>query len=68
MNVDDLEQERETKREIMCVCVCIVCACVCAVCVYVCAVNAGSARVVCYGVATVSRLLKIIGLFCKRAL
>ena len=25
-------------------------------------------RVVCYGVATISRLLKIIGLFCKRAL
>ena len=24
--------------------------------------------VICYGVATISRLLKIIGLFCKRAL
>jgi len=33
-----------------------VCVCVCALCVYVYG---------CYGVATISRLLKIIGLFCK---
>jgi hypothetical protein len=44
-------------RVFMCVCVCVcMCACVCIICVW------------CYGVATISRLLKIIGLFCKRAL
>jgi len=60
------------------VCVC-TCACVC-VCVCVCVSMWGCAwlvqvfrkvllyRVTCYGVASRSRLLKVIGLFCKRAL
>ena len=67
----------------VCVCVC-VCACVCVcVCVFVCVCARVCVRVransistqkrptcypPCYGVATISRLLKIIGLFCKRAL
>ena len=51
----------------MCVCVCVREMCVCVrvgeMCVCVCV------REMCvYGVATISRLLKMIGLFCKRAL
>ena len=53
------ERERERERESVCVCV--------RVCVYVC-VRAQSDKSARYGVATMSRLLKIIGLFCKRAL
>jgi len=63
-------------RACVCACVCVpirrvacgwvmrVCVCVC-VCVCVAAYYAGETQ---YGVATISRLLKIIGLFCKRAL
>jgi len=44
----------------VCVCVCVcVCACVC-VCVCVCMLSES-----CYGVAAISRLLEIIGLFCR---
>ena len=42
------------------VCVCTVCI-LCVICVYTCIWHR-------YGVATISRLLKIIGLFCKGAL
>ena len=53
----------------MCMCMCV---CVC-VCVYVCArasvcVSPTKRPEDSYGVAIISRLLKIIGLFCKRAL
>jgi len=56
----------------VCVCVCM-CMCMC-VCVCVVRIFWGSLALsglnlrVRYGVATISRLLKIIGLFCKRAL
>jgi len=47
---------------VVCVCVCVhVCVCV-RLCVCVCASLSG------YGVASVSRIDKIVGLFCKRAL
>jgi len=56
----------------VCVCVREMCVCVCVskrdVCVCVC-VREMCVREMCvYGVATISRRLKIIGLFCKRAL
>jgi len=55
----EIEKRRESgARPLRCVCVCVcVCACVCKV-----------ALRRCYGVATISRLLKITALFCKRAL
>jgi len=53
----------------VCVCVCMcVCVCVC-VCVFVShLLILTRAPIHSYGVATISRLLKSIGLFCKRAL
>ena len=57
----------------LCVCVC-VCACIC-VCVCVCMSHfdylyktSSLGLLIMYGVDTISRLLKIIGLFCERAL
>ena len=52
-------------------CICLVCVCVCVYCVYVYEYMCVQEAVVCvnvwyvYGVATISRLLKIIGLFAK---
>ena len=40
----------------------------CCICMHPCILSIHSARHDSYGVATISRLLKIIGLFCKRAL
>jgi len=51
------EKEREQESVRMCVCVCMY---MC-ICVHVCLCVAPSR----YGVATISRLLKIIGLFCR---
>ena len=52
----------------MCLCVCVcVCVCVCArVSVHVCVgMRVRRWEGECYGVASISRLLKIIGLFCR---
>jgi len=62
----------EFECECVGVCVCefeceCVCVCVC-VCVPLYANKIGQYSIIAYGVATISRLLKIIGLFCKRAL
>ena len=71
--------EREREREKKCACVC-ACACACAcmymcvcacvrVCVCVCLYLSkyNEIDLYCYVVATISRLLKILILFCKRA-
>jgi len=59
-----------SRRMMVCACACVrvyVCACVC-VCVVCCQYTLSSAVQARYGVATISRLLTIIGLFCKTAL
>jgi len=74
--VCEKESERVRGRDGVCVCMCVyVCVCVCVcVCVSVCVCdNTCRHRHKCrhrhrYGVASISRLLKIVGLFCKRAL
>ena len=56
---------------LMCVCVCAIFVCVCYICVYVCVCVKNTCHMWgerCYGVATISRLLEFMGLFCKRGL